>query len=202
VTRRLALVGFAAAAVMPVAAEAHLAASGLGPVYDGVAHFFLSPEDLAPVAALGLYIGLRGPKAARIALAALPLAWLVGEGVGLLSSSKLPLLAMTAGLLLLIGGMLAANFKAGPSVSVGLGVVLGLVRGCADAIGVAPSLPHGTALAGMAASAATVLALAASLTLPARRFAFIVAARVAGSWMAALGLLLAGWIWRFGARAI
>ena len=29
-------------------AGAHLVTTGLGPFYDGISHFFLSPEDLLP----------------------------------------------------------------------------------------------------------------------------------------------------------
>jgi len=60
---------------------------------------------------------------------------------------------------------------------------------------------HLVSLAGMAAAAAAVFVLAASLTLPLTRLWMIVAARVAGSWMAALGLLAAGWVIRYGALA-
>ena len=41
-------------------AEAHLNATGMGPVYDGVMHFLTSPEDLVPALALALLAGLRG----------------------------------------------------------------------------------------------------------------------------------------------
>ena len=37
-------------ALLPGAARAHLVATGLGPVYDGAAHFALSPEDYVPIA--------------------------------------------------------------------------------------------------------------------------------------------------------
>ena len=55
-------------------------------------------------------------------------------------------------------------------------------------------------LVGMCAAVFTLVALAASITLPLRQFWMIVAARVTGSWLAATGLLLAGWIIRYGAR--
>src|SRR5690349_17143418 len=41
-------------------AEAHLNTTGMGPLYDGLVHFFLSPEDIIPVLALALLTGLRG----------------------------------------------------------------------------------------------------------------------------------------------
>ena len=65
-------------------AEAHLITTGLGPVYDGVAHFVLSPEDLIPVIGLAVLAGLRGRAHGRWALFALPVFWLVGGAAGLL----------------------------------------------------------------------------------------------------------------------
>jgi hypothetical protein len=35
-------------------AHAHLVETGLGPVYDGIAHFALTPEDLIPALALAV----------------------------------------------------------------------------------------------------------------------------------------------------
>ena len=40
--------------------HAHLIETGLGPVYDGIAHFALTPEDLIPALALAVLAGLRG----------------------------------------------------------------------------------------------------------------------------------------------
>ena len=51
--------------------EAHLVTTGLGPLYDGIAHLALSPADLAVVVVLTLLAAMRGtrgrPLAARIA---------------------------------------------------------------------------------------------------------------------------------------
>ena len=38
----------------PHNAEAHLVTTGLGPIYDGISHFALSPEVWVPVLALAL----------------------------------------------------------------------------------------------------------------------------------------------------
>jgi urease accessory protein len=59
-------------------AEAHLVTTGLGPVYDGIAHLALSPADLAVVMALTLLAAVRGPRQGRFLLALLPAAWMAG----------------------------------------------------------------------------------------------------------------------------
>ena len=64
-------------------AEAHLNATGMGPVYDGLVHFLTSPEDLVPALALALLAGLRGAPYGRRAMFTLPAAWLLGSLFGL-----------------------------------------------------------------------------------------------------------------------
>ena len=58
----------AALLLAPATAQAHLVNTGLGPVYDGVSHFALTPEDLVPALALALLAGQGGPRAGRLAL--------------------------------------------------------------------------------------------------------------------------------------
>ena len=60
---------------MQTSAQAHLVTTGLGPVYDGIGHFSLSPDDSIPVVALALLAGLRGKPAGRGVMFQLPLAW-------------------------------------------------------------------------------------------------------------------------------
>lgn len=196
---RLAVLA-ALAATVPASAEAHLVASGMGPIFDGIAHFALSPEDFLPAIGLAFFAGLRGPAHARAALAALTVAWLAGGLIGF-SVAPFPgvtLPAATALLLLAIGGTLAADLALPPFFAAALGAALGSIRGAADMNGTAPGAAPALALLGMTASVFVVFSLAASLTLPLKRMWLIVAARVSGSWLAALGLLFAGWILRYG----
>ncbi|MGH9366853.1 MAG: HupE/UreJ family protein, partial [Thermoanaerobaculia bacterium] len=60
-TWRRALLAAALLLAMPRAAYAHLVSTGVGPFYDGAAHFLVSFEELLPVLALSLFAGLRGP---------------------------------------------------------------------------------------------------------------------------------------------
>ena len=55
-----------------VPGEAHLNSTGMGPFYDGLMHFLMSPEDIIPVLALALLAGLRGADFGRRALLVLP----------------------------------------------------------------------------------------------------------------------------------
>ena len=203
--RRLPLATTATLALLtPGLAEAHLVVTGMGPLYDGVTHFALSPEDGLPVVAIALYAGLRGPRPSRLLLGVLPAAWCAGGLLACLSGLAPPPILLpvaTALLLLAVGGLLAANLELSPPLCAGAALVIGLVRGAADLAGAPAEAGSLLNLAGMCAGVFGVFALAASVTLPLKRFWMIVAARVAGSWVAAAGLLLAGWIIRFGAGA-
>src|SRR3974390_837844 len=77
-----AFVAFAFAMCV-VPAQAHLNSTGMGPLYDGLMHFLLSPEDFVPVLALALLAGLRGASHGRRALFTLPAAWFLGGLLGL-----------------------------------------------------------------------------------------------------------------------
>ena len=55
----------ALALAAPVAVQAHLVNSGLGPFYDGALHLLLSPGDLLGLIAVAFLAGLRGARAGR-----------------------------------------------------------------------------------------------------------------------------------------
>jgi hydrogenase/urease accessory protein HupE len=202
VKARWAFAGAIAAAILvPTSASAHLMSTGMGPVFDGISHFGFSPEDFLPVVIFGLFAGLRGTAHSRLSLASVALFWFAG-GMAAMTGFGLPDLALssgTAALFMLIGILLAVNAPLPPGLCAGLGAGLGLIRGMADLSGVEQSVAHILSLLGMTASVFCVFAIAASLTIPLKRAWVIVAARVGGSWLAALGLLLAGWILRYGA---
>jgi urease accessory protein len=117
-----------------------------------------------------------------------------------LTLQPIDLPALTAALFLTVGGLLAANAELSPACCAMLAAILGIVRGAGDMAGVAAGPRQFLALVGMTASVFVVFAPAASVTLSLQRLWMIIAARVSGSWLAALGLLFAGWILRYGAR--
>jgi hydrogenase/urease accessory protein HupE len=76
---------------LPSVALAHLVNSGLGPFYDGALHLLLSPGDLLGLLAAALLAGLRGPRAGRLTVMVLPVAWLLAGLIGLHLPSTLEL---------------------------------------------------------------------------------------------------------------
>ena len=186
------LAGGLGLALCPTAAEAHLPATGLGPVYDGLWHFVRTPEDLVPVLALALLAGLRGAAHGRRALFALPAAWLAGGVLGLaVHGSVSPVL--TAISFVLLGGLVAADARLPLGAMTGLAALLGLGHGYLNGTAMVQPGAGALSLLGMVAAVFTLVALAASLVVPLRPTWSRVAVRVGGSWIAAIGLLLVGW---------
>jgi hydrogenase/urease accessory protein HupE len=179
--------------LVPSFAHAHLVDTGLGAFLDGVSHLFVSFDDLLPVVAMALLGGLNGEAAARRALFALPVAWLAGGMAGFAAGTPFLPPGITSASLLALGILVAADRRLGPSVVAGLAVAVGLLHGWLNGAGVATTGREGIALAGIVASvfalAALVSAAATKIVVPWARIAL----RVAGSWIAAIGLLLIGW---------
>jgi hypothetical protein len=178
----------AAFVLLPTTASAHLTSTGLGPAYDGIYHFALSPEQALPMAALALFAGRRGPAHARLVTFLMPAAWLCGCLAGGGASPALAAL-LPACALLTAGALLAADVTLPPQATGALAVLLG------GLLGALYGTPTFTLAGDVAASICVfvMLALLASVSLPLRRMPAIIAVRVAGSWTAALGLLLVGW---------
>ena len=178
-------------------AEAHLVETGLGPVYDGVAHFALSPEYYAPIFGAALFAGLRGKDHARLAVALLPLSWLVGGVLGGFPGAP----AFVAPLwmtFLAVGGLVAADLELPIGATGALITTLGLILGYPNGLAMAES---GQGLRGVIGSTAAIFvlvtlvaALAAGTTIAWVRIAW----RVLGSWIAASGVLLLGWALKSG----
>jgi len=75
----------------------------------------------------------------------------------------------------------------------GLAVTLGLLHGSMNGAGIAVANRGSLALPGIAASVFVSVALVSALVIGMRAPWMRIAARVAGSWIAAVGLLLLGW---------
>lgn len=196
--RRLALTA-ALFAVSGVRAEAHLVTTGLGPLYDGIGHFVMSPEDWVTVLALGLLAGLRGAPAARLLLAVLPLAWIAG---GMLPApAEAPAIPL-GGIVFLILGVLVAGDWPLPRWSVAaLAAAVGSIHGWLNAIAIrrlsSETLVWFLSVGG---SVFLIATLVSGIVVALRPGWMRIVVRVFGSWIAATGLLLLGWAFRATGR--
>ncbi len=161
-------------------------------MYDGIGHLLLTPEDVVPIVALALYAGLRGARAGRLALFVLPAAWtaggLLGLAAGAAATAPAPALSF-----ILLGLLVAADLRLADGAVAALAAGLGLVHGFWNGPALAGSGPGALGLLGIAVVAFVLVALAAALAVSLRAPWARIAVRIAGSWVAAIGLLLLGW---------
>lgn len=190
------IAGLLAVALWCGPAEAHLDATGMGPLYDGLMHFLTSPEDLVPALALSLLAGLRGAPHGRRAMFTLPAAWLLGSLFGL-SAAATGMGMLGASLsFLLLGGLVVADAKLSLRSMTALGALLGLAHGYLNGTGMGLSVPSFVAALGLAAAVFVLVVLVAALVVQLRAQWARIAVRVGGSWITASGLLMLGWSMR------
>ncbi len=179
--------------LLPTPSHAHLVNTGLGPFYDGVSHFALTPEDLLPALALALLAGQGGARAGRLALFALALAWFLGGLVGLALPTNSEAAVLTTVSFLLLGGLVAAEARLQPSGVAGLAIVVGLLHGYLNGSAMSQAKLGALGLAGIVGTLFATVALAAAMVVAIRVPWGRTAVRVVGSWIVAIGLLLLGW---------
>jgi hydrogenase/urease accessory protein HupE len=174
-------------------AEAHFNSTGMGPFYDGLLHFLMSPEDIVPVLALALLAGLRGASYGRRALFTLPVAWFLGGLAGLSAVSSAPHPFIAAAWFLLLGGLLAADAKVSMRLTTALAALLGVYHGYLNGTDISQFDTAAVALLGLGFAVFVLIALAAAFVVQLRVHWARISVRVAGSWIAASGLLMLGW---------
>jgi urease accessory protein len=189
---------FLAFAMCPLTAEAHLNSTGMGPLYDGLMHFLMSPEDFVPALALALLVGLRGAAYGRRALFTLPAAWLFGGLIGTGAAARIGSPVVSAVWFLLLGVLLASDAKLSLGAITALAVLLGVYNGYLNGAGMGQFDIAAIALLGLAFSVFVLVALAAAFVVRLRAQWGRIAMRVVGSWIAASGLLMLGWAIRGG----
>ena len=172
--------------------SAHSAARGAGDFYAGALHALTALEHVLPFLALGLLAGQQGRKAEPVLLV-FCLALAAG-GTAALWAPPLPYV----GLLnifsaILLGGLVAASWSLPMTLHYGLAVVFGLSHGFANGAGVIEQTKPYLYIPGVALAGLAVTAYGLMLTdyLLRRNADWIhIAVRVAGSWIAAIGILV------------
>lgn len=179
---------------LPTGAQAHLVNSGLGPFYDGILHLLLSPGDLLGLIALALLAGLRGHRAGRLTALVMPGAWLLSGLVALRLdvAFDLPWLVMIA--LVVLGGLVAGDVSLPPPAVAFLAVMLGILLGLMNGSALAAIEAGPMSLFGIAASVLVLALLTSAAVVSLRRPWARIVVRVAGSWIAAIGILMFGWL--------
>jgi urease accessory protein len=182
-----------AVALCAAPAQAHLNSTGMGPIYDGLLHFLMSPEDLVPALALALLAGLRGATYGRRAAFTLPATWLAGSLFGLTAAATAESAFLSSLWFLLLGALVIADAKLSLSAMTALAALLGFVHGYLNGTGMGQSGFAVVAVLGLTSAVFVLIVLAAAFVVQLQANWARIAVRVAGSWIAASGLLMLGW---------
>lgn len=179
----------------PSVADAHLVTTGLGPMYDGIGHLLLTPQDLIAVLALCLFAGLRGASHSRRVLFLLPLVWLAAGsflGSRFPGFGPFPYAAIS---FIVLGLLVAADVKLS-ALGVGvLAILLGTVHGLDN--GVAMRTTAGwMGLLGIMTGVFVVTAISTALVVSQEKAWTRIVIRVLGSWVVATGIMMLGWHYR------
>jgi hydrogenase/urease accessory protein HupE len=179
-------------------AHAHLVTTGLGPFYDGFVHVLFAPEDALAIFALALLSGMSGILGGRAVLFTLPAAWCIGALVGLhapaAQSTSMPWLTIAT--FLGLGILIAVNCRLSALAMAGLSITLGLAHGYFNGAVMTATNFVFSMLAGTLVSMFFVIAVVAAVVVSLRAPWTRIAVQTLGSWIAAGGLLLLGWIVR------
>jgi hydrogenase/urease accessory protein HupE len=178
----------------PSLADAHLVTTGMGPVYDGIGHFVMTPEDFVPVLALALYAGLRGAVSGRTVMFLLPLAWfsggLAGSMIRGIPAFPLPIISF-----LVLGALVAADLHMKNKMVAVLAVCLGLAHGFLNGEALREG-PGTLGILGITAMLFVLSTLVSAFVTSLKKPWSRIAVRVAGSWIFASGILMFGWLFR------
>ncbi len=179
---------------LPGAVQAHLVTSGLGPFYDGALHLLLSPSDLLGLLALALLAGLRGARAGRLVVIVLPGVWLLGGLIGFGLPPVPDLSWVGATFFVALGLLVATDAKLPPVAVAALAGSYGMLHGLLNGAALAASGAGTSTLLGIVLTALVLALVTAAAVVPLRALWGRVVVRVAGSWVAAVGMLMLGWL--------
>jgi urease accessory protein len=192
------LVRLAAALVVafasPGLAFAHSLSNRFGDFYGGMLHPVSALEHALPIFALGLLAGQQGARTARWLLLVFPLALLLGAAFTTLAPALPWVPVVNTASFVLLGALVAGAWHLPLSAMVGLAALFGLSHGYQNGNAMTPGVAAhlfvpGVALIGFMAAA---VVSAATVALSTRAEWLRIAVRVAGSWIAAMGILMIG----------
>lgn len=192
-TRRPLLAAIlAATCLLPVAAQAHLVSTRFGDFYGGMLHPLTALEHVLPMLALGLLAGLQEPRVARWVLAAAP----AGLLCGLLLATVVPSLAwvpvFNRATFVLLGALVALGARLPVAALAVIAGVFGLTHGYENGIALDSRIQTYLFALGIFTVGLVAWSLVAATTITlVRRAAWVrIAVRAAGSWIAAIGVMI------------
>jgi urease accessory protein len=178
----------------PGAAFAHSLSNRFGDFYGGMLHPVTALEHALPIFALGLLAGQQGARAARWVLLVFPLALLLGATLATVAPALSWVSLLNKASFALLGALVAGAWRLPLPAVGGLAALFGLSHGYENGMAMTPDVAAHLFVPGVALIGFLLAALvsAATLALSARAEWLCIAVRVAGSWIAAIGILMLG----------
>ncbi|MBK8534392.1 MAG: HupE/UreJ family protein [Candidatus Competibacteraceae bacterium] len=176
-------------------AHAHVASAQAGAFYAGLLHPLTAPEHVLPMVALGLLAGQQGLNQGQGVLLVFPAAMALGASLALLHPALEWVSLLNIGSAALFGGLVAAAWRAPAVLLYALALLFGMSHGYANGAAITPNLSPAVFIVGLVTAALLVLgySMAGTAYLLRLQPAWLpIAVRVAGSWIAAVGILVFG----------
>ena len=181
------------------AADAHIVASRLGDFYTGALHPLTDLQDLILWVAMGVLAGSLGASKGRWLVLAFPLGLLAGLVLGRTTGFVSAGPAADAGMILLLGLLLAAAVRIPTALLCAIAFGLAVMRGAANAGDLGPETNQLLYAAGLVCAGYAAITLTMAATLAFRRaeagtsMAWRgIAIRAVGGWIAAIGIMMVG----------
>ena len=178
----------------PGPACAHSLSSRFGDFYGGMLHPVTALEHALPIFALGLLAGQQGARAARWLLLVFPLALLLGAALATVAPTVPWVPVVNQASFALLGALVAGAWRLPLPGVIALAALFGLSHGYANGNAMTPEVAAHLFVPGVASIGfiAAAVVSAVTLALSARAQWLRIAVRVAGSWIAAIGILMIG----------
>ena len=156
-------------------------------------HPLTALEHAPPILALALLAGQQGERAVRWLVLVFPLALLIGAGLGAGAPPFPAMAVLNAASFVVLGLVVAAALRLPLPMLIVLGAVFGISHGYENGRAMVPDATVYLFVLGVAAvgGLATALVSAAVIDLAETSWS-CVAVRIAGSWIAAIGLMTIG----------
>lgn len=193
--RRYLLSALALLTYAPLA-FAHGSFKGLNDFYAGLLHPVTTPEHVLPFAAFGLLLGLHGQRAHGLAFV-FPFLLALGAALAVVVPEPGALAAVNIASAIVLGGLVAAAIPLTTWLLYAIALALGLTHGIANG----EALQTGAVrwymfLPGLYVSALAIIVYCVAMVewlVHLEKSWLRIAIRVAGSWIAAIGILVLAW---------